>query len=197
VTKYPYDLRRAEQLMGEAGLTRGSDGTYAVGGDRFSPELRAISGGTDEQELSALTDILRRAGINVQPLTVSPAQANDGQYVATFPAMNTANTGSSSDTPLVKLWTGRAPGPDNRWAGSALGGWSNPEYDRGYDAYNTTLDRAGRNNVVLNMMKLVAEELPVLPLYYIYQVEARTSSLVGPIQAGTASTWNVHEWQFK
>ena len=135
--------------------------------------------------------------MNVQPLGVSPAQANDGQFVATFPAMNTANTGTSGDTPLVKLWTGRAPGPDNRWAGSALGGWSNAEYDRGYDAYSTTLDRAARNNVVLNMMKLVADELPVLPLYYIFQVDAHLSTLSGPTQAGTSTTWNVHQWELR
>jgi peptide/nickel transport system substrate-binding protein len=97
----------------------------------------------------------------------------------------------------VKLWTGRAPSPDNRWTGSALGGWSNPEYDRLYDAYNTTLNRADRNNVVLQMMRLVSDELPVLPLYYIFQVEARLSSLAGPRAAGTSGSWNVHEWELK
>ncbi len=197
VTKHAYDLARAEQLMAEAGFTK-RDGVYAsAAGERFSPELRAIAGGTDEQELSAVTNLLNRAGVNVQPLTIAPAQATDGQYVATFPAFSTANTGTSGDTPLVKLWTGRAPGPENRWTGSALGGWSNPEYDRLYDAYSTTLNRADRNNVVLQMMKLVSDELPVLPLYYIFQVEARRSSLAGPRSAGTSGSWNVHEWELK
>ena len=197
VTKYAYDLTRAEQLMADAGFTK-RDGFYAnAAGDRFSPELRAIAGGTDEQELSAVTNLLSRAGINVQPLTIAPAQATDGQYVATFPSFSTANTGTSGDTPLVKLWTGRAPSPENRWTGSALGGWSNPEYDRLYDAYSTTLNRADRNNVVLQMMKLVSDELPVLPLYYIFQVEARLSSLTGPGSAGTSGSWNIHEWELK
>jgi len=196
VTKYLFDARRAEALMAEAEFARTADGTYmSVSGERFSPELRAIAGGLDEQELSALTDLLRRAGFDVRPFVVAPAQATDGQFVATFPAFSTANTGTTSDTPLVKLWTGRIPRPENRWTGSALGGWSNPEYDRFYDAYNTTLDRGERNNVVLQMMKLVSDEVPTLPLYYNFRVDAHVADLQGPRAAN--EVWNVHEWRFR
>lgn len=196
VKKYAYDPRRAEQLMGEAGFTKGSDGFYAgAPGERFSPEMRALGGAAEEQELTALTDLLRRSGVNVQPFVVPAAQATDGQFVATFPAFSTSQTGTSGDTPLVKLWTPRIPSPQNRWNGTALGGWSNPEYDRGYDAYNTTLDRAARNGVVAEMMKLVSEELPVFPLYYNFQVDAHVSALTGPAVAGDVS--NVHEWRFR
>lgn len=196
VAKYPYDLARAEQLIGEAGYTKGRDGLFInASGERFSPEMRAIAGGSDEQELSALTDLLHRAGVNLQPVAVAAAQATDGQFVATFPAFNIANTGTSGDTPLVKLWTGRSPSPENRWTGSALGGWSNVEYDRGYDAYTTTLNRTDRNDVVLQMMRLVSDELPVLPLYYNFQVDAHVAALTGPRAA--SSVWNVHEWQLK
>ncbi len=196
VTKYPLDQRRAEALMAEAGFTRGAEGIYtSATGERFSPELRAIAGGLDEQELSALTDLLRRAGFDVRPFVVAPAQATDGQFVATFPSFSTANTGTTGDTPLVKLWTGRVPRPENRWTGSALGGWSSPEYDRLYDAYNTTLDRGDRNNVVVQMMKLVSDEAPALPLYYNFRVDAHVAALQGPLAAN--EVWNVHEWRFR
>lgn len=196
VTKYPYDPRRADALMVEAGFTRGANGTFASAtGERFSPELRAIAGGHDEQELSALTDLLRRAGFDVKPFVVAAAQATDGQFVATFPALSTANTGTTGDTPLVKLWTGRIPRPENRWTGSALGGWSNPEYDRLYDAYNTTLDRSDRNDVVLRLMKLVSDEVPALPLYYNTRVDAHVAALHGPVSAN--EVWNVHQWELR
>jgi len=133
--------------------------------------------------------------VDVQPLVVAPAQATDGQYVATFPAMSTSQTGTGGDTPLVKLWTSRIPSPQNRWNGTALGGWSNPEYDRAYDDYGSSLNRVERNIAVTRMMKLVTEELPILPLYYNFQVDAYVAGLAGPTTAGEVS--DVHEWHFK
>ena len=41
ITKYPYDLRRSEQLMNEAGFVRGSDGMYGGADGRFVIESKA------------------------------------------------------------------------------------------------------------------------------------------------------------
>jgi ABC-type transport system substrate-binding protein len=114
--------------------------------------------------------------------------------VATFPAFSTSQTSTGGDTPLVKLITSRIPTAQNRWSGTALGGWSNAEYDRGHEAFNTLLDRSARNDVLVQLLKLVSEELPVYPLYYNFQVDAHVSALSGVGGAGDVT--NVHEWQF-
>ena len=55
---------------------------------------------------------------------------------------------------------------DKRWAGVNRGGWVNAEYDRFYDIYMSSLDRAERNQYVVQLLKLVSEEAPLYPLYY-------------------------------
>jgi len=116
--------------------------------------MRALGGAAEEQELTILTDLLRRSGFNIQPFVVPTARAMDGQYVATFPAFSTSQTSTGGDTPLVKLITSRIPTERNRWSGTALGGWSNAEYDRGHDAYSTLLDRQARNDVLVSALRL-------------------------------------------
>src|SRR5207253_1145423 len=44
ITKYPYDPRRTEQLMQEAGFAHGVDGIFAsASGERFKPDLQTLS----------------------------------------------------------------------------------------------------------------------------------------------------------
>jgi peptide/nickel transport system substrate-binding protein len=196
VTKYPYDLRRTEQLMAEAGFTKSSDGLYATGGERFSPELRTIAGAQEEQEMAILADAWRQAGVDVKPYVLPVAQSQDGLVLASFPALATATSGGVTGTEQLfkKIATVGAPAPENRWRGSALGGWSNPRYDGLYDAFNTTLDRKAREQVVAQMMQLVSEELPIFTLYHNFTVTAHVAALNGP-RGGTA--WNVQEWELR
>src|SRR4029434_3055927 len=48
VRKYPYDLRQTEQLMGEAGYRKGSNGVYtSASGERLAFDNRAPTGSTN------------------------------------------------------------------------------------------------------------------------------------------------------
>ncbi len=50
ITKYPYDPRRTEQLMGEAGLTKDREGFFAsASGERLQPALWNSAGAEREQ----------------------------------------------------------------------------------------------------------------------------------------------------
>lgn len=199
IAKYAYDLRRSEQLMAEAGFAKGRDGIFVgAAGQRFSPELRTNAGGLEEQELAIVADAWHQAGVDVRPLVVAAAQAQDGQFVATFPAFSAATTGgvAGEERLFKKLATIAIPSAENRWTGSALGGYSNPEYDRPYNVFNTSLDRAERTQAVVDMMKLASEELPLLTLYYNFEVDAHVAALRGP-REGLSTTWNVHQWELR
>jgi peptide/nickel transport system substrate-binding protein len=87
--------------------------------------------------------------------------------------------------------------PANRWGGGNRGGWSDPEVDRLWDQFNTTLDRRERNQHVIQMMKVVSDQLPAFPLFFNIGVTAHLSILQGPQLSspdGTAN-WNIYEWQ--
>jgi ABC-type transport system substrate-binding protein len=82
----------------------------------------------------------------------------------------------------------------NRWGGSNRGGWSNAEYDRLWEAHNTTLAPAERREQLVRMAQLVSEELPIYILYFNYTVVAHAGQLTGP---RSKTLWNVHEWALR
>ena len=56
--------------------------------------------------------------------------------------------------------------PANRWSGSNRGGWTNPEFDRLAQQFNTTLDRSQRAPLIVQMAKIFSDEAAVISLYF-------------------------------
>ena len=200
IAKYPYDPRRVEQLLGEIGFVKGADGLFASPTDGpFAPEWRATSGGDSETQLAILVDGLRRAGMDARSYIFPQVQDSDRQARASFPTLsNTSTTG------VVERWY-RAPAPDeiptanNFWEGSNRGGWANAEYGRLYSSFTAALDLGERNQFVVQLMKVLSDDVGAIPLYYNLDVAAHLATLQAPrLVAPDASIgWNVHEWEIR
>ena len=68
ITKYPYDPRRTEQLLQEAGMRRGRDGVFAnPDGRPFRPDFIVRAGTQHERGQAILVDTWRRSGLDVHP----------------------------------------------------------------------------------------------------------------------------------
>jgi peptide/nickel transport system substrate-binding protein len=198
VAKYPYDPRRAEQLMAEAGFAKDRDGFYTSPPEgRVSFELRVIASAHNEAERAIMADIWRRNGFEIEEALLSPAQVGSGQVRGTYRSMETTG-GSAHEPALVNYTSARISRPENRWIGINRGGWINQEYDRLIEAFLTTLDRRERNQLVVQAVKVLTEELPMLSLYFNPYVQAVPAGLrgVNARAAGTEVTWNIHEWEF-
>jgi hypothetical protein len=76
-----------------------------------------------------------------------------------------------------------------------MGGYTDPEIDRLYGVYITSLDRNVRNQAVIDGMKYLSERSTYFPLYYGYELVAHTGNLVGP-RAGLKryALWKIEEW---
>jgi len=196
IAKYPYDLRRADQLLQEAGYIKGPDGFYTSSTEgRFSMEVRASAGTQNEQDLAIMTDGWQRMGIDATPHPFPTVRLQDGQFRASFPALQLNMGGADEGILRSNLANGSIPRPENRWTGSNRGGWNSPEFDRLLEAFESTLDRRDRDLLVVQMARLISEELPVLTLYYDYNVRAHLNRLRGPRLGG--GSWNVHEWEWR
>ncbi|MEA2642159.1 MAG: peptide/nickel transport system substrate-binding protein [Chloroflexota bacterium] len=198
IAKYPYDPRMTQQLMGEAGFTKDGDGWFASPtGGRFNPEFRTQTGGQAEQEMAIVVDGWRRAGVDARSFVLPAAQDQDLQARATFPSFASANSQLAEQTLLDKLVGSRAARADNRWTGSNRGGYANSAYDRLVEGFSRQLDRGQRDQVMVQLMKLISDELPIFPLYYNARVVAFTG-LSGPQGRSPGSTdyGNVYEWEF-
>jgi len=65
-------------------------------------------------------------------------------------------------------------------------------------AYEASLDRTERSQHVVQMMRVVSEELPAYPLFYNPTVTAYVAGLYGPLisVSARAAGWNVHQWEW-
>ena len=202
ITKYAFDVRRTDQLMAELGFTKGADGIFASATEgRFNPELSGVSEGQEAQDSTIVADYLKRAGVDVQ-LDLIPASLRVGtdEMKATFPALTTNNNSLTPPMLGIDKFTGATIGtPQNNWRGNNRMGWSHPEYDRLVNAFKGTLDQREADGLMAQMLALMSNELPALPLYFNFLVVTHVGSLNGPEAAAPRSTRydNIHLWEWR
>lgn len=186
ISKYPYDLRRAEQLMNEVGYRKGSDGTYvSSSGVRFEGE--DWIGFTAESELmqQITTNAWRVAGFDIRPKSLSAVEQRDSKLRAERPGFYTGDGGT-----LLTLGTENIPRAENRFTGSNRGSYSNPEFDRLLDIWNSSLDHNERIQAMVRMARISSDDLPSIPINYILQITPHVNTLKG-VKAGTN---DIHLW---
>ncbi|HEY3115384.1 MAG TPA: ABC transporter substrate-binding protein [Chloroflexota bacterium] len=206
MTKYPLDANRSSQLMSEAGFTRDSQGFYVDSqGERFFVDFAVQAASEIERMQTLLSDIWRRAGFEVHTVVVGPQQYTQLETRHTLPGLGYAFFPTQGEQAFLSSQVGTAA---NRWAGNNRGAWTNPEYDRIYTAWNSTLDPAERGRDVAQLMALISENMPGYPLYFSQSVAAWRSGLRGVTTAtdssgfgqtarSTIAFWNIYEWSVK
>jgi peptide/nickel transport system substrate-binding protein len=198
VVKYPYDLRRSEQLMVEAGYARGADGMFAHPSEgRFAAELKTNAAADNEAEMAIMASGWRQAGFSIQEAVLPAALAQDGLARSTFPGLFTNNVGVGENT-LGSFTSFSLARQENGWRGSNRSGWQNAEYDRLAEAFGTTLDRTERARQVARMAHLLTDDLGAISLFFRTQPWAHAAALKGlQVVAPEANmAWNVHEWEW-
>jgi peptide/nickel transport system substrate-binding protein len=196
VTKYPHDPRRVEQLMSEAGLTKGGDGYYQSPSEgRLHWEIKTSGSVDNETEISILASTWRTKGFDFQQAILPAALAQDGQARATFPTLYSFGT-AGTEIMLSGMNTAGIPRADNRWTGSNRGGWSNAEFDRLSETLTLTLEPDRRAQLVAQMAGIFSREMVAIPLYFYGYPVAATSNVVGlgPVVQETTFEWNIHQW---
>ncbi len=195
-TKYPYDPRRAEQLLAEVGYTRGGDGVFAHPTfGRFSAEFGTFQSPQNESEMSIIAASWRQLGLDIREVVYPAVQARDYQLRNTYQSFIAAS-GPAGDRTLVEHKSAELPRPENRWNGSNRGGWSNPEFDRLADIFDATLDRDQRAQLLAQMARIFTEDAAVISLYFNPTITAFVAGLHGPAPVVPTNyvSWNVHEW---
>jgi ABC-type transport system substrate-binding protein len=197
VVKYAYDPRRTEELLTEAGFRKGADGMWSGGEftERMSLHFLSGSGTRNQRERAVISDAWRKMGIEVEESQFPASGTTDPQLRATTPGVLTWGT-AAGESSLVRYASNQIGSAANRWRGQNYMGWSNTEFDRLFDLFNSTLDRSERDRQVLQMLRIVSEDLATVVLYHDQGVLAYRAPIVGP-QVGVPDhtlAWNVHEW---
>ena len=199
VTKYQYDTRRGEQLLGELGFSKGADGFFASPTEgRFNPEIAVAQGGRNDTEVQIMVDGLRRVGVDSSVRIIPRPQVTEPYVFANFSSVLIGSANRAFIPPVERFRASEIARPETRGRGSNYSGYTNPEMERLLNGYETALQRSERNQYVAQMMKLLSEDVPIIPLYYNLEFLAHASNLSGPrvSVSSEAATWNMHEWRW-
>ncbi len=131
-----------------------------------------------ERENTILTDSLRQAGIDATSQTLGPALLRDAEARALTAGLFTGGAGSDR---LSEYSSQAIPRPENRFQGNNRGGWDNPEYERLWQAYNSTLGQPERVQQIAQMEHLLNEDVGAIPHYFTVVVTANVSNLSRPV----------------
>jgi peptide/nickel transport system substrate-binding protein len=157
VAQYPHDPARAEQLLDAAGFP------HKQGGVRLHLTLKCS---TDEQARligAALQDQWRRVGIELElrPLELATlfADVAKGNFQLTYQRWSGANT--DPDFFEFAFSSKRFP-PD----GANRGHYRNPRIDALTDQIRVEINQEKRKALCSEIQKILAEDLPYLPLWF-------------------------------
>ena len=198
VAKYPYDVRRTQQLMEEAGFVRGQDGFFVgANGTPFRLGVWSSSGAKNEQENAVIVDTLRKSGIDASRQVFSAVQLADAQARSLIPGLSTRGQATK---PLEAYTSDQIPRPETRWAGENRGGWANADYDRVFDSFSRSLDRNERNRLNAELERIFTENLAAIPHWFNPSVTANAALLKGPVARQTPDSptaiHKIHEWEW-
>lgn len=198
--RYPFDVRRSEQLMNEAGFRKDAGGFYTTAGVRLNFEVRNIQSAQNDAERSIIADGWRRAGFEMIEDVFTPVQTRDGQALGTFRSLSITSARAEREGVTLKDLTSEGISrPETRWIGQNRGGWFHADYDAAIDRWLSMLDPRERPQYVAQAVKGLTEDLGVIPLHFNPGVIAYAAGLQGVyVRAPAADVgWNIHEWEFR
>jgi peptide/nickel transport system substrate-binding protein len=198
--RYGYDLSRGQQLLAEAGWTRGSDGLYrSASGQLFDLEVRT-SGKTDNvREGQALASEWKSAGINATPFAFADNAANKDELKAVYPGLLGWPLDFSPEA--MQNWiSSQIPTQAGGWKGSNFGGYVNQKFDSVYDEQLVALEAPKRQSLFADLLKILADDAVSVFLYYdtstytvAYRKGIRGVTRVPSLQQINA--WNIQTWE--
>ena len=170
----PFDPKRANQILDEAGWKRGSGGIRAKDGVRASMRFQTVTGDqTRELYQQLIQQNLKSIGVEVKINNV-PSNLMFGSYQESgrlkrgnFDIMMSRD-GYTVD-PLEEGWAAnftcvQVPSKSNP-GGESETHWCNREYDGLVKEAGSSVDQARRKQLYAQAAQLFARERPALPLY--------------------------------
>jgi peptide/nickel transport system substrate-binding protein len=170
VKTYPFDPKRAAELLDAAGWTQGSGGRRQnAKGDTLTVEVMTTAGNRNRELVELVAQqSWKRLGIEVS-LRNQPPRTLFGEAVLKheFPSLALfAWVSSPENVPRTTLHSTMIPSQANNFSGQNSGGYKSPEMDGLIDSLEVELDKDRRRVLWYRLQALYAEDLPDLPLFF-------------------------------
>ncbi|HMF53127.1 MAG TPA: ABC transporter substrate-binding protein [Edaphobacter sp.] len=178
MAQYPHDVARAEKLLDEAGFHPGPDGI------RLRITLKTS---TDEQTrliAAVLQQQLRAAGIRLEIRSAEFGTFYSDVTRGAFQMYALRWIGSNEDPDIFRNTYGSRSFPPK---GANRGRYSNPRVDALLSAAAGEIDQGKRRTDYIEVQKILAEDLPGIPLWYPNNEVVHSRRIEGakPVGSGT------------
>ena len=193
--QYPYDVRRAEQLLAQAGWSKGPDGVlvHQSSGERFDYATNIRPGSDPFKLASVVQDYWKAIGVNLNINVLTPALLNDNEFLSTRPGLD-HNTASGSALLGLRLHSSSIPAPANRWSGNNRGHFTDPAVDSLIERIQSTIGDQEQRALHRQFLAAVTPAIHSLFFYYEIRPIVMLKGVTGPRLVGQTTTNNIWEW---
>ena len=157
LAQYPHDVMRAQRLLEEAGFPADKDGV------RMRLTLKTSTDETTRLMAAVLQQQLRAAGIRLEIRSAEFGTFYADVTKGAFQIYALRWIGSNEDPDIFRYAYGSGSFPPK---GGNRGRYSNPRVDALLAEASASSDRAVRKKDYVEVQRILAEELPGIPLWY-------------------------------
>ncbi|MBI4212954.1 MAG: hypothetical protein HY534_01475 [Chloroflexi bacterium] len=193
--EYPYDVRRAEQLLAQSGWTKGPDGVlvHQPSGERFNYQVLTRTGSDRFKESSIIQDYWKVIGVNLEIHVLTPAEAADNEYIATRSGAS-FNTAAGANFYGLRGHSSTIPRPETRWTGNNRGHFSSPVVDSLIEKIAVTIIQQERVALHRQLVAAITEPIPYHFWYYEIRPILMLKGVTGPRLVNQVSSGNIWAW---
>ena len=196
INRYPYDQRRAQEVLTGVGWRKGGDGLFVNGaGAPVKIGLWATAGSTEDTVIVA--DNWKSIGVNVDQLVLSPAQSRDSEFRVSYPSFALATYPISFEFGPMNLRGSNCPSPETQWKGNNRGCFKDAQNERLIEALSVAIAPSDQQRLYGQIAKYQSELLPELPLYFDVNFiifRPGVTGIRGSSMPRSGLGWNVLDW---
>ncbi|MBI4212944.1 MAG: hypothetical protein HY534_01425, partial [Chloroflexi bacterium] len=193
--RYPYDSRRAQELLASAGWTPGPDGirVHQPSGERFAYQVLVRQGNGPLKQGTIIRDYWKTVGVDLDVHSMTTSETNDNEFLATRTgAAMTTNSGAAFYG--LRLHSSSIPRPETRWTGNNRGRLSSPVVDRILEEIPRTINRDARTELHKQLISEISGKVIHHPFYWQIVPILMLKGVSGPHLVGSTSAGNIWEW---
>ena len=200
-----YNIEMANQLLDQAGWTKGSDGIRQKNGVRMHVVYQTTVNPLRQKEQDIVKSGWEKLGVEVELKSVDAGvffssdagNPDTSAHFYTDVEMFTNGASTPDQTQYLAGWTTeQIADRDNQWHKSNYHRWSNADYDAIYNQLKTETDAAKRRDLIIKANDLLVSQVVVIPLVARTQpTDGISKQIQGDIPNPWDSVlWNVADW---
>jgi peptide/nickel transport system substrate-binding protein len=196
IQEYPYDTRRATQLIEEMGYTKSGDTYHDASGKELSIDFLGSQGGAEEQAILFMADSWQRIGVKT-PTRILASNAIEAEARATRPAFAIGSGTFLMSQPRRLEWlhSRLIPTAADRWRNQNRTRYSNPELDAMIDKFFVTLQPQERIDIFKQVAKHFTEnEIMIVAYHEVHAVLISNRVQNVTPRTSYAQTYEAHKW---